>query len=266
MRFSTSLTVAPPILTLLVLGCVGDNNMQTEAALCSGTQIEARRGEESLRVTAHSHSAREIAIEGYSEYINLTRRENRWYGSLGLYTPGEGRQLRVVAEEGQQHFQALEEVAAWLAWRHDQMNYIHTSDGLVIGWTMVTPPDGTSAPPVLRLQIWQIYIQGNKPTNMLVSDDSYIRISNSTTECTETAPGNFEPSAPQMINVRWYAGKAIDYMEEKGWSYGDVENALQHGERIERDGFTLYSTARFSNHPGFMFVMIDSDGRVVLVG
>jgi hypothetical protein len=79
---------------------------------------------------------------------------------------------RAVVEEGRQHFRSVEEALSWLRSRNrNWMDYIYRDDGLVVGWKRV--PSRRQ----LNVEVWQVLIQGSKPSKLDGSANDRIRIS-----------------------------------------------------------------------------------------
>lgn len=103
----------------------------------------------------------------------LSPRKKRWYGSLGLYYPGPGNHWipahkgisRGVLSEGQQHFHSYNEAIDWLS-RRPHTTY--RNDGLVV--SVIKILDRRQ----LAVEVWQIYIDGKKPTKLPGSENSKI--------------------------------------------------------------------------------------------
>jgi hypothetical protein len=108
--------------------------------------------------------------------VVLWPRYERWYGSLGIYFPGPGFHwqecegvARAVVEEGQQHFATEDEALEWIARQQDWMPHVYTRDGLVIGWRTVIPYRKQ-----LNVDVWQIFVNGQKPIDLRGSQDDAI--------------------------------------------------------------------------------------------
>src|ERR1041384_5238981 len=106
----------------------------------------------------------------------LWPRWERWNGSLGAYYPGVGEHwrgnhgiTRGVLEEGQQHFHSIEDVLKWLHLQQMQYaNCVYSDDGLVVCWERVLVRKQ------LNVNVWQIYIEGNKPTKLEGSNNKML--------------------------------------------------------------------------------------------
>lgn len=147
-----------------------------EVVMSEGMRVtwEVPSGE--MSVLAGPGFERTYSWDGVSRVAVLWPRQRRWYGSLGLYFPGPGEHWkdhkgvrRGVLEEGQQHFDSVEEALDWLNARK-WGNRLWTSSGLVVEWAFV--PDRRE----LNVGVWQILVDGATPTGMDGSTDDAIRI------------------------------------------------------------------------------------------
>jgi hypothetical protein len=110
----------------------------------------------------------------------LRARKERWFGSLGAYSPGLHRDwpshngvVRGVLEEGQRHFDSEGEAIIWL--ENSILPYgLWTRDGLVIECTKRR--DNSGAVRTLAVNVWQIYIGDEKPTALPGSRDDLITV------------------------------------------------------------------------------------------
>ncbi len=195
--------------------------------------------------------------------VRLIPRKKRWYGSLGVYYPGGDKKIQAVVEEGQQHFCSKKEALEWLNWLGERVHYVYTSDGIVVGWYTGVNPD--FAMTGLTVQLWQLCILGKKPHDLPGARNDMILISNSNESPYTCAPmDRFSPSKPQIIAGRLYSGKSLDYMKEMGISPTDVEEAISNGKLTQHGPYTTYTS--LDDPFDILWVMIDKNGRVVLVG
>jgi hypothetical protein len=103
----------------------------------------------------------------------------RWDGSLGLIYPGMGSHWfptrdgisRGVLEEGQQHFQNIEEAMNWLNKQKDIFPLVYSDDGLVVSYAKFLPREQ------LNVDVWQILINGKKPEHLIGNNNSAIHAS-----------------------------------------------------------------------------------------
>jgi hypothetical protein len=130
----------------------------------------------SLQIRAGSGFRRDYIWDGETRSVDLWPRDKRWYGSLGAYYPGPGSHwksnhgiTRGVLQEGQMHFDRVEDAQHWLDSRR---NAVYTHDGLVVDFRKNSGGGGT-----LGVDVWQILIRGEPPTMLKGSHDNLISIS-----------------------------------------------------------------------------------------
>ncbi|MCW3055246.1 MAG: Ankyrin repeat protein [Chthonomonadales bacterium] len=126
-----------------------------------------------MTITAKDDLVRAYTWEGATRSVEMIPREERWYGSLGLYYPGPGDHwkehhgiTRGVLEEGQQHFKTTAEARKWL--RTSQL--IYRDDGLAASWSKEL---GRRQ---LGVSVWQIYVAGKKPAKLSGSQNGKIAV------------------------------------------------------------------------------------------
>lgn len=232
-------------------------NEYNEIAMHKGMVITAENKNGIITIEAKDTLERIYKWNGETVSVAMIPREQRWDGSLGIYSPG-GRKIHTVVEEGQQHFYSLEDATDWLLWQNGRMDYATNSTGLVVGW-YVTGKTKTA----LSVQVWQFYIQGRKPKDFPTSERKSVTVSfQSGAVNTFPSVGDFDPSPPKTIDGRIYSGKSINIMAEKGINVQDVEQCITNGEKRPKDGYIFY----YSKESKFMWVMLEESGRVVLVG
>ena len=155
---------------------VGDSPVpaRNEVVMSPGMKITATTPVGKITITAGKGLKRSYTWEGATRSVEMTPRDERWYGSLGLYFPGPGEHwkehkgiTRGVVEEGQQHFKTAQQARQWLAGRK-YMPYVYRGDGLVVGWQKVP------ARKQLNVEVWQIFINGKKPARLPGSSDDKI--------------------------------------------------------------------------------------------
>lgn len=165
----------------LVTGCTSitpaNSLHQVEVVMTPGMRITANTPAGSMTITAGEGLVRSYTWEGSTRSVEMVPRAERWHGSLGLYYPGPGEHwkehhgiARGVVEEGQQHFQTVDEAMKWIQSRK-WMPYVYTDNGLIVGWRKV--PSRKQ----LNVEVWQILIAGKKPNHLPGSQNSKIGIS-----------------------------------------------------------------------------------------
>jgi hypothetical protein len=111
-------------------------------------------------------------------------RDERWFGSLGIYDPAPGLMYwhfcegisRPVVEEQQLHFRTSVDAETWLT------RYVHNipettvyrNDGLVVQWSIM--PERQQ----LYVEVAQLCINGQKPTTVPGAYDNAIIVASST--------------------------------------------------------------------------------------
>jgi hypothetical protein len=235
---------------------------QNEIVMVPGMTITAKNANGTITIESNQELKRVYMFDSKEIDVKLTKRDKRWNGSLGAYSPGGGAKVLTVVEEGQQHFFSQKEAIEWLAWQEKDMRYVYSSTGLVIGWHIRN--DAKSPSVALSVQVWQFYIQGQKPSKLPGARDDLITVTYRVYGQNENVKaGDFMPSAPETINNRLYSGKAIDIMHEKNIQPENVENCIARGKSEKQGAYTYYYD--LTNYKP-LWVMLNNDGKVVLVG
>lgn len=152
---------------------------RTEFAMLPGETITATTDSGTVAIHADDRLKRSYSWAGATRSLTTWPRDERWYGSLGVYFPGPGRHwephngiTRAVVEEGQQHFSSVEEAIDWVHKREklESMAYVYTPAGLVVGWKTV--PDREQ----LHVDVWQLLINGKKPVDIPGASSTAIRV------------------------------------------------------------------------------------------
>ena len=154
----------------LVTGCTEKHlpkpGVKNEMAMSQGMAISATTQEGMLVVAAGPGFERSYTWDGARRSVTLWPRWERWHGSLGAYYPGPGEHwvenhgiTRGVLEEGQQHFRSIEEALVWIN-LPQHSDSVYRDDGLMVWWRRNLQRKQ------LNVEVWQIYIDGKKPTNL----------------------------------------------------------------------------------------------------
>ena len=178
-----------PVL-ILIAGCVGLGCSHANGAadapvppnaeivMAPGSRIAARTGVGDIVVTAGRGLKRCYQWEGAERCVEMWPRKERWLGSLGIYFPGPGYHwaehkgiARGVVQEGQQHFQTLEDAMAWIDQRKRWLPVKYRNDGLLVGWAKGHERKQ------LNVEVWQLHIAGAKPTQLPGAEDHAISVS-----------------------------------------------------------------------------------------
>jgi ankyrin repeat protein len=169
-----------PLLTALV--CVGNFNptrsqkpAKTETVMTYGMKITATTKSGTMTITAGDGYSRAYTWKGATRTEELGARGERWYGSLGIASPGAGEHWKehdgvthAVLEEGQQHFKTLALAQKWIRSR-GYLPYVYNDTGLFVEW-------GKTGGTGLDVDVWQLYINGKKPSHLPGSNNSAIKV------------------------------------------------------------------------------------------
>jgi hypothetical protein len=149
----------------------------TESVLTNGMRIVAHTPSGQVVIEGKRGFARKYSGDGWSKTATLTPRTTRWYGSLGLYDPAPSNSLsdRLLLDEGTQFFSTESEALRYLKALSRFFGALTFSkSGLVVAYKVI---DISGGRPSRSLEIWQIYIDGSKPTSLRGGDDNSIEIS-----------------------------------------------------------------------------------------
>jgi hypothetical protein len=232
-----------------------------EPAMCPGMNIDVARGSERLKISAEGIKTRKYEIEGQTIRVDLRPRSSRWRGSLGLYLPSGTDKFHLVLDEGQQHFYSEKEARDWINIVGDRLGYVYSSDGLVVGWKLqeLTKSDQKA---VLHVDLWQIYIQGEKPVSFKGADDKSINVSRSSKSCRKFKySAEFSSSSPKTLEGRNYSGKVIDLMNEMEIDPDRVEQAIKFGRPHSKGVFIIYQ--HYKKGSNSIWVALDKSKKVV---
>lgn len=157
-------------------------NGRCEAVMVEGMWIAFTNAHGEMTVTAGKGFERSYTWAGGTRTLTMWPRNKRWYGSLGMYNPGayikgELEQWkehdgikRCVAEEGQRHFTNTTDAVAWVKKSGGNWDYVYNDSGLVVGMDKQPPSleerKKDDFPGTLHVDVWQIYIDGEKPRNL----------------------------------------------------------------------------------------------------
>jgi len=136
-----------------------------ELVMPPDAMIEATTTEGKITIKSGKGLKRFYTWDGATRSVVMWPRTERWYGSLGLYYPGPGFHWighngikRGVLGEGQQHFDTIDEATAWLHSR-SHSDCIYRDDGLTVCFSK------NLSRHQLNVHVWQIFVEGNKPSN-----------------------------------------------------------------------------------------------------
>jgi len=167
------------IVFMAIPGChaqIPDVPSRNEIVMSEGMKISVTNKNGTMDITAGKGLQRFYTWAGDTRSVIMWPREERWRGSLGIYFPGQGNHwkehdgiTRAVVEEGQQHFKSVEDAIEFL--RDTEGYWVYRDDGLAVGWAKYEGAGGT-----LGVDVWQIYINGQKPTKLPGSQNDKITV------------------------------------------------------------------------------------------
>jgi hypothetical protein len=151
----------------------------TEYVLTKGMVITATNPECKVTIRGGDGTERTFSGPGWRKRRELIPREERWYGSLGLYDPGASMSPygRLLADEGRLFFDSESQALRALYMQSGYFQYVFNNRGLVVGYHVEKIPGGE---PTRSVAIWQIYIHGHRPTSLRGADDEAVIVTGGT--------------------------------------------------------------------------------------
>ena len=157
------------------LSNIPDVPKENEIVMTEGMKITATNSWGTMTITAGKGLERSYTWEGATRSVIMIPRKERWYGSLGIYSPGADTWkehngiTRGVLEEAQLHYESVDRAIKFLKHPSRLNDAVYTDDGLVVYWSKTSGGGGT-----LSVEVWQIYINGEKPTRLPGSQNDKI--------------------------------------------------------------------------------------------
>jgi len=168
MRLSVFIVIALVLADFSLIAC--ELAPFSEVVLAKGQKLLVKTdnfGE--IGVEAGGGALRFFEIFGVRKKVCMIVRQKRWYGSLGIYTPGEqsvlDRRFRVVANEGQMHFDSNAKAIKWLkdtykyTTNKNRRDQVFVSDKGLILVVNANKERGSAS-----LSLWQILVSGKPPS------------------------------------------------------------------------------------------------------
>ena len=164
------------ILLFFLSACDKSPFPYTENVLSDGMVITAHTPNGMISIKGKKGCSREFAGDNWLKKSNLIPRDTRWYGSLGLYDPADSDTMngRLIVDEGRQFFASESEALRYfqrLSGYYGRLTY--NNSGLLIAYKIIDVGGGE---PTRSLTIWQIYINGKKPSSLRGAVDKNIEI------------------------------------------------------------------------------------------
>jgi len=158
---------------------------EVETVLAEGARLKVSAPSGDVAVTVKAPPLRIHEWNGCSFDSEVYPRHERWFGSLGVHGGLEGSPFwaallprlatckglnRVVAQEGQIHLPSQASAERWLARYSAPFDTVWSGDGLVAQW--IVSPERRQ----LNVSVWQICIDGRRPSNLPGAHDESLRI------------------------------------------------------------------------------------------
>ena len=175
------------VLLFLVFGCSfggqgGKIILANEVVMTEGMQISATNKIGTITIRAGSGFERFYTWEGETRSQVLEPRKKRWAGRFGIgYSKdnmwaNHNTITNANLEETQLHFDDIEDAMSFLnhPGRMDGFT-VYNDSGIVVTWKKVINPSKKSGN-VLIVELLQVYVAGEKPTNLPGSQNDKILI------------------------------------------------------------------------------------------
>jgi hypothetical protein len=208
-----------------------------EVVMSPGMRITATTSVGTIVITAVDEVTRSYTWDGATRALEMEPQAARHFGSLGLFHVAQVEHwrdhhgiTRGDAEEGHRYFKTVEEAMRWIKDR-DEMPFVCRDDGLTVCW------EKDLGGKILRVRVWQIFINGKKPKVMPGSQNDKIVVE---TVETETVPlvkavGSGNLAAVKSLlakgadaNVRNSVGVPVIVMAIRQGSAPLVDDLLRH--------------------------------------
>lgn len=183
----------------------------TEVVLSPGMAVTATNANGTITIEADGAASRIFSGTGWKKRSDLIARTTRWYGSLGLYDPASSSSPhgRMLVDEGRLFFGSESEALRYLYVGSTHDRPVFNNRGLVVGFHVESIPGGE---PTRSVKLWQIYINGKRPTALKGADDSAIKVSGGAISDSATP-------TPATVGYEMVLGKE-EYRPENGSEQG----------------------------------------------
>ena len=148
-------------------------------------RITAKTSVGTIAITAVDEQTRSYTWDGGTFAVERLPAAERFFAEDGLYYKGKGEHwrdhhgiTRCLTKEANKLFITVEDAMAWIK-EPERASFVYRGDGLMVGWSK------TADPKQLTVEVWQILIDGKKPTRLPGSQDDKIVVE---TVETETVP------------------------------------------------------------------------------
>jgi hypothetical protein len=233
------------------LRAVGDHAVpaKNEPVMTPGTKIIARTPCCELTITAGRGLKRSYTWRGGTRSIEMRPRDERWNGSMGLYSPGAGGHWRehegvrfCVAEEGQMNFSSQRKAMAWLSETPAFSPRIYRNDGLTV-WVHKNQS--------LGVDVFQVYINGRKPRGLPgARDEDIVVVGKEPLPDTTRAPADSSDFNEQ--NAAYRAAKASAKCFYP--AFFDMAEYFYHKEHNYAQALECYNESLFAKPTRYIYL------------
>ena len=163
----TTFKISAFLFTSFLIACYGcvtlsnpSKKVISESAMEEGMAITIQADWATIEIAAVGKNKRDYTWDGQTVSVNFIPRQKRWNGSLGLLDDNQVRPphkgvVHMVVEEGQQHFQTIDDAMLWL--KSFSEKPIYRDDGLVV---LARITGSNSNKMFVSIYVMQIYIEG----------------------------------------------------------------------------------------------------------
>ncbi len=144
----------------------------TEAVMAPGSSVTAETATGTITITAGKGLLRSYTWDGAKRSVEMRAREGKWKGSLGTEDPSWKEHngiSRGMLHESNLRFTTAAAAMKWITEKAKELPIVYRNDGLLIGFGK------NLSRKTINVEVWQIYINGKKPTKLASSQDSKIR-------------------------------------------------------------------------------------------
>jgi ankyrin repeat protein len=156
-----------------------------ELVMSPRMRITAKTTVGTIAITAVDEHTRSYNWEGETFSVERLPAKVRFFAEDALYYKGTGEHWRghqgithCLTKEANKLCITLEDAMAWIK-EPERASFVYRGDGLMVGWSKATDPKQ------LTVELWQILIDGKKPTHLPGSQDDKVVVE---TVETETVP------------------------------------------------------------------------------
>lgn len=173
MKLATGVLVG--LLCVASIKSYAANRPVKSTVLSPSQSVEATNKNGKVKISYVSSIKRKYEWDGRSRVVKMILREESFQGRSGLYDPADSWglnpfEIRLVVEESTVDFDNEDQIYAFLRQSSNYMDWVYTSDGLVVGFAR------TPARKQINIDLWQILLRGKKPNGLKGAKQNAIRL------------------------------------------------------------------------------------------